>query len=68
MLAILLVALKFYFAIWYFPITLDGQITAELMPITLKFLLGVDQTWIVIELYLRTGYSIKLMESTHRID
>lgn len=64
-----LAILRTYFAIWYVPVIAKAQITPFLLPLTLKFLLGIDQTWIIIELYLRINYSIKIVssaESTHQ--
>ena len=55
--------MRIYYAIWYLPILANYQITAYLLPLTLKFLLGIDQTWIITELCLRINYSISIVSS-----
>ena len=59
-----IIIIRIYYAIWYLQIEANFQITPSLMPLTLKFLLGLDQTWIIVELCLRINYSISIVSST----
>jgi len=68
-LSMLLIAFEFYFLIWYFkseffviePISLNA-------PPLIKSMIGLEQCWIMVELSLRIGQSIKQAEKRRMLD
>ena len=57
--AVLNVIFRFFYTIWFFSIE-DGNLTIFFMEIIMtKFMIGIDQSWINIELCLIINYSLK---------
>ena len=52
------------FVIWLFPIILNKQIPLHFIAQTTKFSLGLDQSWINVELCLSIRHSIKMVQSS----
>ena len=58
-LSLLLIVFRLYFYIWFFKITLYFQpIGAASLPL-LKCMLGLEQSWIMVELSVRINLSVK---------
>ena len=57
MLSLILVILRIVLLFFFFPIQMKCWITLLLMPLAIKFLLGVELTWINVELITTLRYS-----------
>ena len=58
-LSIILIIFRFYFFIWYFCFTLNKDNTLPIIaPPLVKCMLGLEQTWIMIELSVKINMSV----------
>lgn len=64
-LAIPLLIIRIYIAIYFFVYITDHQMLPFLLPCTLAFLMAIDLCWIITELSLRIRYSLKTGNSFH---
>ena len=60
-LALPLFVIRLYYAIFYFVTVFKCTVFVDLMPVTLKAMMGFCQTWMIFELCLRIHYSIQLV-------
>ena len=60
-LATLLVLVRIVFQVFFFDVLIDFWIVVYLLPLSLKFLLGIELSWINVELICTMRYSIKVL-------
>ena len=65
-LALLIVILRIYDAIWNFAADQHQEVMPFLMPQTLEFFVGINLCWVIVELSLRIRFSLKIDETDLR--
>ena len=65
-LALLIVILRIYDAIWNFTADQHQEVMTFLMPQTLEFFVGINLCWVIVELSLRIRFSLKIDETDLR--
>ena len=61
-LSVILVVTRIVFLIYFFPASMHCWILAQLMPETIKLLLGIELTWINVELITTLRFSQRVIE------